>query len=186
MKKFLLLINISMGSFSFLFGGDKVEGIHYRDSLQKVIELLPADSTRLSYLERMAYCHQYPPLDKFFAASLWEESIRQENAYYENLGAYYMATCFDKRHDPDSLSYWVDKLKEMALQRGTYDYYLEQKAALSRAQASKRKVEKAIYTAKDVLEEAIRYRSHNGEIAAYNSLACAYSVSSRRSESLEI
>ena len=186
MKKFLLLIYISMGSLSFLFGEDKVEGIHYRDSLQKVIELLPADSTRLSYLERMAYCHQYPPLDKFFAASLWEESIRQENAYYENLGAYYMATCFDKRHDPDSLSYWVDKLKEMALQRGTYDYYLEQKAALSRAQASKRKVEKAIYTAKDVLEEAIRYRSHNGEIAAYNSLACAYSVSSRRSESLEI
>ena len=44
----------------------------------------------------------------------------------------------------------------MALQRGTYDYYLEQKAALSRAQASKRKVETAIYTAKDVLEEAIR------------------------------
>lgn len=175
-----------MASFPFLYGEERVEVMRYQDSLQRVIKLLPADSTRLSYLERMAYCHQYPPLDKFFAVFLWEESVRQKNIYYENLGAYYMAICFDKRHDPDSLSYWVDKLKEMAPQIGTYDYYLEQKAAISRAQASKRKVEKAIYTAKNVLEEARRYHSHNGEIAAYNSLACAYSVSSRPQEALNM
>lgn len=175
-----------MASFLFLYGEERVEVMRYQDSLQRVIKLLPADSTRLSYLERMAYCHQYPPLDKFFAVSLWEESVRQENIYYENLGAYYMAICFDKRHDPDSLSYWVDKLKEMAPQIGSYDYYLEQKAAISRAEASKRKVEKAIYTAKNVLEEARRYHSRNGEIAAYNSLACAYSVSSRPQEALNM
>lgn len=186
MKKVLLLIYISIMPLVLLFAEERKEDMHYRDSILEVVDLLPADSARLTYLERVAYCHQYPPLDQIFAVALWEESIRQGNIYYENLGAYYIAACFDKRHDPDSLSYWVDKLEELVPQVGTYDYYLEQKAAFSRAQASKRKIEKAVFTAKNVLEDAKRYHSHNGEIAAYNSLACAYSVSSRPQEALKM
>lgn len=186
MKKVLLLIYISIMPLVLLFAEERKEDMHYGDSILEVVDLLPADSARLTYLERVAYCHQYPPLDQIFAVALWEESIRQGNIHYENLGAYYIAACFDKRHDPDSLSYWVDKLEELVPQVGTYDYYLEQKAAFSRAQASKRKIEKAVFTAKNVLEDAKRYHSHNGEIAAYNSLACAYSVSSRPQEALKM
>lgn len=59
----------------------------------------------------------------------------------------------------------VDKLKGYAPEVGTYDYYLEQKAAISRALASKRQIEKAVYVAKEALEESLKYHSNNGEIA---------------------
>ena len=45
----------------------------------------------------------------------------------------------------------VDVLKDFVSQVGTYDYYLEQKAAISRALASKRQIEKAVYVAKETL-----------------------------------
>lgn len=70
-------------------------------------------------------------------------------------------------------------------QVGTYDYYLEQKAAISRALASKRQIEKAVYVAKETLEESKLRHSNNGMIAAYNSLGCAYGVSSRPNEALD-
>ena len=47
-------------------------------------------------------------------------------------------------------------------QVGTYDYYLEQKAAISRALASKRQIEKAVYVAKETLEESKLHHSNNG------------------------
>lgn len=80
----------------------------------------------------------------------------------------------------------MDKLKSYVPEVGTYDYYLEQKAAISRALASKRQIEKAIYVAKETLQESLKHHSNNGEMAAYNSLGCAYNVSSRSDEALRI
>lgn len=117
---------------------------------------------------------------------MYREACAQKNVPYENLGAYYLAACYDKLHEPDTLAYWVDKLKSYVTEVGTYDYYLEQKAAISRALASKRQIEKAIYVAKETLQESLEHHSNNGEIAAYNSLACAYNVSSRGDEALKI
>lgn len=158
----------------------------YQDSILKVAGALTSASEKLSYLREMAYLHQYPPYNKAFATSLYEEALRRKDVYSENLGAYYLAGVYDKKHDPDSISYWVGILKEYAPRVGTYDYYLEQKAAISRALASKRQVEKAVYVAKETLDEADKYKSNNGKIAAFNSLACAYSVSSRYEEALKV
>ncbi len=49
-----------------------------------------------------------------------------------------------RKPDPDSIAYWVDVLKDFVSQVGTYDYYLEQKAAISRALASKRQIESGV------------------------------------------
>lgn len=160
--------------------------ISYQDSILTVAEGMATDTARLSYLERMAYFHQYAPLDSIFAIGLYAESCRQGDVQYEEKGAYYMAGCFDRRHEPDSLAYWVGKLKSLAEKSENYDYYLERKAAISRAQASKRWIEKAVYTAQEALKESRIYRSRNGIIAAYNSLGCAYAVSSRSHEALEL
>lgn len=159
---------------------------HYQDSILKVAEALTSASDKLSYLREMAYLHQYPPYNKAFSISLYEEALRRKDVYSENLGAYYLAGVYDKKHDPDSISYWVGILKEYAPRVSTYDYYLEQKAAISRALASKRQIEKAVYVAKETLDEADKYKSNNGKIAAFNSLACAYSVSKRYEEALKV
>ncbi len=158
--------------------------VSYPDSILNVAKGKAADTSRLSYLERMAYFHQYAPLDSIFAIALYTEGCRQGEVQYEEKGAYYLAGCFDRRHQPDSLAYWVEKLKRLAENSETYDYYLERKAAISRAQASKRWIEKAVYTANEALKESQLYHSRNGIIAAYNSLGCAYSVSSRSREAL--
>lgn len=185
MKK-IIVLTYFLFSFSFLFAyaWKDDDTLAFCDSLMREIEQLPANTSRLSHLQRVAYLHQYPPYNVFFATRLYDEACSQGNAFYENLGAYFLATCYDKKHDLDSLTYWVGKLEELVPQVGKYDYYLEQKAAISRVYSSKQMIEKAVHTAKEVLKESMEQGSNNGIVAAYNSLACAYSVSKRSDEAL--
>lgn len=139
MKKIITLVSCLI-SFSCLFsrGWKGDDTIAFRDSLMRKVEHLPADTSRLSVLLDAAYLHQNPPYNVFFAKCLYEEARKQRNIYYENLGAYYLAVCYDKKHDLDSITLWVDELQELASKIGKYDYYLEQKAAISRVLASKK------------------------------------------------
>lgn len=187
MKKMILLTYLlfSLSSlFAFTWKGK--DTIAVRDSIMKEVELLPADTSRLSHLLKVTYLNQFPPGNLYFARRLYEEAVKQNNLFYENMGAYYLAICYDKKHELDTLTYWVDKLEEFAPQIGKYDYYLEQKAAISRVMASKKMVEKAVFVAKEVLKESQERKSNNGIVAAYNSLSCAYSVSKRPDESLRM
>ena len=142
------------------------------------------DTSRLHRLLTETFLHQAPPKNILFARALYEEARKRHDVFYENMGAYYLAGCYDRKHDLDTLTIWLKELERLAPLIGKYDYYLEQKAALSRVQSSKRMIEKAIYTAKEVLKEAEERQSNNGIVAAYNSLACAYSVSKRKEEAL--
>lgn len=186
MKRLLfILYSLFCGCVLSLLAEDTVVR-RYQDSILKVAGELPPTVLRLTYLGDIVYTHQYVPYNMTFSARLYEEARNQKNAFYENLGAYYLASCYDRKHDPDSLSYWVNELKRYVPQVGTYDYYLEQKAAISRALASKRQIERAVHVAKEVLAEAKQHKSNNGMIAAYNSLGCAYSVSSRTDMALNV
>lgn len=172
--------------YSCVLYAEDANAQQYQDSILKIAHAMPNTLVRLTYLRDMAYRHQYPPYNKTFSTALYEEACAQKNVTYENQGAYYLASCYDKLHDPDSLTYWVNELKKYAPEVGTYDYYLEQKAAISRALASKRQVEKAVYIAKEALKESLEHHCNNGEIASYNSLGCAYGISSRGDEALKI
>lgn len=44
----------------------------------------------------------------------------------------------------------------------------------------------AVYIAKEALKESLEHHCNNGEIASYNSLGCAYGISSRGDEALKI
>lgn len=184
-RALIIMICFCCGYAGFLRADDDFVR-HYQDSILDIAKAMPKTVDKLDYLQDVAYRHQYAPYNKVFSLALYEEACEQENVSYENLGAYYLAACYDKLHNPDSLTYWVNKLKEYAPEVGTYDYYLEQKAAISRALASKRQIEKAIYVAKETLQESLENGSINGEIAAYNSLGCAYGVSSRVNEALNV
>lgn len=187
MKKMILLTYLLFSLSSlFAFTWKDEDTIAVRDSIMKEVELLPADTSRLSRLLKVTYLNQFPPGNLYFARRLYEEAVKQNNLFYENMGAYYLAICYDKKHELDTLTYWVDKLEEFAPQIGKYDYYLEQKAAISRVMASKKMVEKAVFVAKEVLKESQERKSNNGIVAAYNSLSCAYSVSKRPDESLRM
>lgn len=105
MKKIITLVSCLI-SFSCLFsrGWKGDDTIAFRDSLMRKVEHLPADTSRLSVLLDAAYLHQNPPYNVFFAKCLYEEARKQQNIYYENLGAYYLAVCYDKKHDLDSIT----------------------------------------------------------------------------------
>lgn len=186
MKRILVILCAFCCSALLSLKAEDANAGHYRDSILKVADALPPTIARLTFLRDMAYRHQYAPYNLAFSTCLYEEARRQQNVVYENLGAYYLASTYDKKHDADSLSYWVEKLETLAPAVGTYDYYLEQKAAISRALASKGKIEKAVYVAQETLKEAERRNSNNGKIAAYNSLGCAYGVSSRGRDALDV
>lgn len=185
MRKWIYLTYIALLPVLPLMAAEDESSVSWQDSITALIESMPQDTVRLAYLKKLARCHQYLPYNRFYANLLYNEAKQQQNQFYENEGAYYLAGYYDKKHDPDSLAFWVDKLKEFAVQSGHYDYYLERKAAVSRALASKRMVEKAVYVAEETLKEATKQNSNNGKIAAYNSLGCAYGVSSRKEKALD-
>ena len=186
MKRILLIIYSLLCGWICPLMAEDADALRYQDSILQVADALPATLARLTYLRDMTYRHQYAPYNMTFSTRIYKEAKQQKNVFYENLGAYYLASCYDKKHDADSLAYWVNILKEFVPQVGTYDYYLEQKAAISRALASKRQIEKAVYVAKETLEESVQHHSNNGKVAACNSLGCAYGVSSRTKEALNV
>lgn len=185
MRKWIYLTYIALLPVLPLMAAEDESSVSWQDSIMTLIQSMPQDTVRLAYLKKLAHCHQYLPYNRFYANLLYNEAKQQQNQFYENEGVYYLAGYYDKKHDPDSLAFWVDKLKEFAVQSGHYDYYLERKAAVSRALASKRMVEKAVYVAEETLKEAAKQNSNDGKIAAYNSLGCAYGVSSRKEKALD-
>lgn len=112
MKRILILIHVLFCGYICPLLAEDTGAVRYQDSILKVADTLPATLVRLTYLRDMAYKHQYAPYNMTFSTRLYEEARRQKNAFYENMGAYYLAACYDKKHDPDSLSYWVDVLKD--------------------------------------------------------------------------
>lgn len=112
MKRILILIHVLFCGYICPLLAEDTGAARYQDSILKVADTLPATLVRLTYLRDMAYKHQYAPYNMTFSTRLYEEARRQKNAFYENMGAYYLAACYDKKHDPDSLSYWVDVLKD--------------------------------------------------------------------------
>ena len=119
MKRLIFILSITLLPLALFAENDAK--IAYRDSILAVAERIPSDTGRGSYLQKMAYCHQYLPYNKYFATALYEEAKLRKNLFYENEGAYYMAGYYDKKHDPDSLEYWVGQLKELASRTGGYD-----------------------------------------------------------------
>ena len=136
--------------------------VRYQDSILKVADTLPATLVRLTYLRDMAYKHQYAPYNMTFSTRLYEEARRQKNAFYENMGAYYLAACYDRNTEPGQFVVLVDVAEGFCLPGRYLRLYLEQKAAISRALASKRQIEKAVYVAKETLEESKLHHSNNG------------------------
>lgn len=182
-RRLLIYLFFTFSLFSFAGNADIDL---FCDSIMRKLEKMPTDTSKLSHLLTITDLYQYPPYHIIFATRLYEEAVKQNNLFYENMGAYYLAACYDKKHEADSLNYWVSKLEGLAPKIGKYDYYLEQKAAISRVYSSKQMVEKAVYVAKEVLAESQKKKSNNGIVAACNSLGCAYSVSNRPEQARQI
>lgn len=182
MKHFLVVLCCLFCGYLGFLRADEVYIQQYQDSTFCELNKVTNSLGKLTFLRELVYQHQYAPFDKTFSKWLYREAQAQKKIFYQNLGAYYLAACYDRQHEADSLQHWVNILEQLAPQVGTYDYFLEQKAALSRALTSNNLVEKAIFCAEEVLNGAQSQHSINGEIAAYNSLGCAYVVSTRISE----
>lgn len=99
--------------YPYMLHAEDANAQQYQDSILKIAYAMPNTLVRLTYLRDMAYRHQYPPYNKTFSTALYEEARTQKNVTYENLGAYYLASCYDKLHEPDSLTYWVNELKKV-------------------------------------------------------------------------
>ena len=93
MKRILILIHVLFCGYICPLLAEDTGAARYQDSILKVADTLPATLVRLTYLRDMAYKHQYAPYNMTFSTRLYEEARRQKNAFYENMGAYYLAAC---------------------------------------------------------------------------------------------
>ena len=91
MKRILILIHVLFCGYICPLLAEDTGAVRYQDSILKVADTLPATLVRLTYLRDMAYKHQYAPYNMTFSTRLYEEARRQKNAFYENMGAYYLA-----------------------------------------------------------------------------------------------
>lgn len=148
----------------------------YADSIRHLIKATPNYPERIRLLSHQAFTHQFLPHFRFIAYKLYEEAMAHHDAAHSELGAYYIAGYYDKMHDADSLTIWVNRLARSARVSNSYDYYLERKAAIARALAFRKQYQKAYLICNEVHIEARAHGSDNGEIAALNSSACIKSV----------
>ena len=119
MKHILIIWFCLLNMYPYALYAEDANAQQYQDSILKIAQSMPGTLPKLTYLRDMAYRHQYAPYNKTFSTALYQEACIQKNIIYENLGAYYLASCYDKLHDADSLAYWVDKLEKYAPEVGT-------------------------------------------------------------------
>ena len=106
MKHTIIILLCFLYGHAYTLQAEDANAQQYQDSILKIAHAMPNTLVRLTYLRDMAYRHQYPPYNKTFSTALYEEARAQKNVTYENLGAYYLASCLiDKLHDgqPDLL-----------------------------------------------------------------------------------
>ena len=115
MKRILILLIILIYS-----GGAKLlsnSSTSAKDSLLKVLETLPADTTRLEMFITLVHLDPMSPSSLTFLDQMLEEAIQQGNKYYECY-AVYSHLVYDFNHqDEDNVSLWMEKLEKLAVEK---------------------------------------------------------------------
>lgn len=154
------------------------------DSLLKVVNALPADSSRLEKLYSLACQEPTSPSCAFYLGALLKEAIHQDNKWFQGLAMYaHVVYYFNQQNEENTVS-WMNKLSEIALKHKFYDLYFPGKRAEITIHIIKRRIEYSITEAEAMYHLARKVNNREGMSAAKLCLMIAYSMSARYDEGI--
>lgn len=184
MKRIIILLII------LIFAGEtkvfsETTTVSVKDSLLKILDSSPADSTRLKVLCSLIYMDPMSPAAIEYMKRLEEEAFRQDDKYYQCYVRYVRVIYYFNHQDGKQLKLWMDKLSDMALKYKFYDLYFSGKRADITMHIIERKIEYSITEAEDMYKLAHKQNNVTGMSTAKLCLMNAYMMSARHNEGVE-
>lgn len=183
MKRFIIFLIILTGfGETKLFSSDPST---VKDSLLKVLETLPADTSRLEGLLSLYSLDPMSSSSLQYLDRMMKEAHQQGNKQFECLGMYGHVVYYFNHQDPENLTLWMDKLAEPALKNKLYSIYFPSKRAEITMHIIQRKIEYSITEAEEMYELAQKVNYVQGMSSAKLCLMSAYLMTIRNKEGIE-
>ena len=121
MKRLILIIIVCCRALGWCHANTQTE----TDSLYRVAQSLPHDSTRLEMFKRLAQIEQLTPRCITFSGLLREEATLQKNDRYNAIAAYLHTVYYYNQNNRDSVKKWLDTMEPYARKSQTWDLYFD-------------------------------------------------------------
>lgn len=183
MKRLLIFFIVLL-----FMGGPKVfsnDSVAIKDSLLKVLDTLPADSSRLKVLYSLARLEPMSPSCIHYLDKLLEEAVRQNNKEYQCSAMYRHVVYYFNHQDEENTELWMDKLSKVALEHKCYDLYFQGKRAEITMHLLNRKIEYGITEADEMYKFAYKLNNALGMSSAKLCLMTAYLMTARYKEGMK-
>lgn len=183
MKRFIIFLIILTG-----IGGTKLFSSNpttVKDSLLKVLDTLPANTSRLESLLSLYSLDPMSPSSLQYLKRMMKEANQQGNKQYECMGMYGHVIYYFNHQDPKNLALWMDKLAEPALKNKFYPIYFQSKRAEITMNIIQQKIEYSITEAEEMYELAKKVNYVQGMSSAKLCLMNAYMITLRYKEGME-
>lgn len=156
-----------------------------KDSLLKILNTLPSDTTRLDILLALANLDPMSSSSLPYLDRMLKEAIAQDNKKYECLAMYAYIVYYFNHQDEENLTRWMDKLSEPALKYKFYSIYFPSKRAEITMHIIRHKIENSITEAEKMYKLAEKVNYKQGMSSAKLCLMTAYIMTLRNKEGLE-
>ena len=173
MKRLILIIIVCCRALGWCHANTQTE----TDSLYRVAQSLPHDSTRLEMFKRLAQIEQLTPRCITFSGLLREEATLQKNDRYNTIAAYLHTVYYYNQNNRDSVKKWLDTMEPYARKSQTWDLYFDALRFQIDLCTYEEQYELAINEANLMYERAQKVNCARGLIGAKQCLGNVYILS---------
>ena len=181
MKRLILIIIVCCRALGWCHANTLTE----TDSLYRVAQSLPHDSTRLEMFKRLAQIEQLTPRCITFSGLLREEATLQKNDRYNAIAAYLHTVYYYNQNNRDSVKKWLDTMEPYARKSQTWDLYFDALRFQIDLCTYEEQYELAINEANQMYERAQKVNCARGLIGAKQCLGNVYISTERWDEGMK-
>ena len=181
MKRLILIIIVCCRALGWCHANTQTE----TDSLYRVAQTLPHDSTRLEMFKRLAQIEQLTPRCITFSGLLREEATLQKNDRYNAIAAYLHTVYYYNQNNRDSVKKWLDTMEPYARKSQTWDLYFDALRFQIDLCTYEEQYELAINEANLMYERAQKVNCARGLIGAKQCLGNVYISTERWDEGMK-
>lgn len=181
MKRLILIIIVCCRALGWCHANTQTE----TDSLYRVAQSLPHDSTRLEMFKRLAQIEQLTPRCITFSGLLREEATLQKNDRYNAIAAYLHTVYYYNQNNRDSVKKWLDTMEPYARKSQTWDLYFDALRFQIDLCTYEEQYELAINEANLMYERAQKVNCARGLIGAKQCLGNVYISTERWDEGMK-
>lgn len=155
------------------------------DSLIKVLQTLPHDTTRLNVLNQIIRIEQSNEQCIQYSDILMKEALHLGNNKYASMAAYYHILYYYNHNNQDSVAKWITIMEPYVRKSELWNHFFDAKRFQIDLYTFNEQYELAINESQKMKQQASLKNSNRGIIAAYQCLSNAYIGSQRWDKGIE-